>query len=213
MKVSVQLKGINDFSLNKEESTIYSCKPTESAEYIEMYMQYNKDHDIPDHFTVGCELIVRLYLDFLSKGYRIPNTYISGQKQHRIRPDKAIQEAFEACLEANNIEWATVSVPGGYAHPRDEERFFRVKHYKIELLPIFINFFRNEWLVYDAGNYFRQRDKTIKKYLPELFMNSRQKKKPLTKKQVEDEQRRVVKEFRMKQFESQCLLVPTQIEN
>src|SRR4051794_37871690 len=59
--------------------------------YIEFYEVYNKS--VPDtHFTVGYELISRLYKKVEVLGYMIPNV---GEHGSRIRPDKAVQNKFD----------------------------------------------------------------------------------------------------------------------
>lgn len=162
--VMVKLRGLNDLPIMESETAVFSRKPEERQQYIEMYLRYNKEHNKLGYFTVGYELINRLYMNLLSHGYRITNKDQKGL--HRIRPDKSAQEPFHKFLCRKYIDLSQQFEYGELVDSDDE--FFRVLHYKNKYLPDFIDFFEKEWLLTKGVSYFRKREPNALPFLAKL---------------------------------------------
>lgn len=124
----------------------------------------NWDRTKKGYFSVISELFVRLYGRFEHLGYKIPNKAFDGKE---IRPDVSVGKLFAKYLRDNHPELANEFESYSHKFPNGME--FDARQYKNELLPIFIRFVDENWIVTNAHNYFKDRDPLALDYLPKLI--------------------------------------------
>lgn len=131
-------------------------------------VRFNDNWDRTDkgYFSVISELFVRLYGRFENVGYQIPNKAFSGKE---IRPDVSVGLLFAKHLRNNHPEFANDFKM--YNHKFQNGQEIEARQYKNDLLPIFIKFVDDHWVVNNAQKYFKERDPIALDYLPKLLGN------------------------------------------
>jgi prophage antirepressor-like protein len=118
------------------------------------------------YFSVISELFVRLYGRFEHLGYQIPNKAFDGKE---MRPDGSVGSLFASFLRANHPEFANDFKM--YPHKFPSGLVVDARQYKNDLLPIFIKFIDDVWIMEKAQKYFKERDPLALDYLPKLLGN------------------------------------------
>ncbi len=129
-------------------------------------VRFNDNWDKTDrgHFSVISELFIRLYGRFEKVGYQIPNKAFNSKE---IRPDVSVGLMFAKYIKkhhpglADNYKMYTHTFPSGFE--------VEARQYQNNLLPIFIKFVDEEWIIKNSEQYFRTRDKVALDYLPKLL--------------------------------------------
>lgn len=116
------------------------------------------------YFSVISELFIRLYGRFEHEGYSIPDRALDGKE---IRPDTSVGILFSKYLKNHHPHLADQFAMYNHAFPDGTE--VEARQYKIDLLPIFINYVDTDWIPNRANNYFKQRDPIALEYLPKLL--------------------------------------------
>jgi prophage antirepressor-like protein len=131
-------------------------------------VRFNDNWDRTDKgfFSVISELFVRLYGRFENIGYQIPNKAFSGKE---IRPDVSVGLLFAKHLKDKHPEFANDFKM--YNHKFQNGQEVEARQYKNDLLPIFIKFIDDNWIVNNAQKYFKERDPVALDYLPKLLGN------------------------------------------
>ncbi|MGV8139475.1 MAG: Bro-N domain-containing protein [Mangrovibacterium sp.] len=124
----------------------------------------NWDRTEKGYFSVISELFVRLYGRFEQVGYQIPNKAFNGKE---IRPDVSVGKLFANYLRKNHPELADEYKM--YNHKFQSGLEVEARQYRNELLPIFIKFIDDNWIMDNAQSYFRERDPLALDYLPKLL--------------------------------------------
>lgn len=130
-------------------------------------VRFNDNWDRTDrgYFSVISELFVRLYGRFEQVGYQIPDKAFNGKE---IRPDVSVGRGFSAYLTAHYPEIADEYKY--YPHVfRQRGLEVDARQYKNELLPIFIKYLDEDWIINNSEKYFRDRDQKALDYLPKLL--------------------------------------------
>jgi len=118
------------------------------------------------YFSVIGELFIRLYGKFEQVGYQIPNKTFNGKE---MRPDGSVGITFSKYIKDNYPEKANDFKK--YPHHFPSGLVVEAKQYKNELLPIFIKFVDDIWIMEKAQKYFKERDPIALDYLPKLLGN------------------------------------------
>jgi prophage antirepressor-like protein len=118
------------------------------------------------YFSVIGELFIRLYGKFEQVGYQIPNKAFNGKE---MRPDGSVGITFSKYIKDNYPEKANDFKK--YPHHFPSGLVVEAKQYKNELLPIFIKFVDDIWIMEKAQKYFKDRDPIALDYLPKLLGN------------------------------------------
>ena len=124
----------------------------------------NWDRTEKGYFSVISELFVRLYGRFEQAGYQIPNKAFNGKE---IRPDVSVGKLFAKHLRDNHPAFANDYKM--YSHKFQNGMELDARQYKNDLLPIFIQFIDDKWIVENAQKYFKERDPIALDYLPKLL--------------------------------------------
>ena len=124
----------------------------------------NWDRTEKGYFSVISELFVRLYGRFEHIGYQIPNKAFNGKE---IRPDVSVGKFFAKYLREHHPELSNDYKM--YNHKFQNGTEVEARQYKNDLLPIFINFIDEKWMMNNAQNYFKERDPIALDYLPRLL--------------------------------------------
>ena len=124
----------------------------------------NWDRTEKGYFSVISELFVRLYGRFEQVGYQIPNKAFNGKE---IRPDVSVGKLFASYLRKYHPEFANDYKMYNHKFPSGLE--VEARQYKNDLLPIFIKFIDDNWIMNNAQGYFKQRDPIALDYLPKLL--------------------------------------------
>ena len=129
-------------------------------------VRFNDNWDRTDkgYFSVISELFVRLYGRFEQVGYQIPNKAFNGKE---IRPDVSVGKLFANYLRKNHPELADEYKM--YSHKFQSGLEVDARQYKNDLLPIFIKFIDDNWIMDNAQSYFKERDPLALDYLPKLL--------------------------------------------
>jgi len=116
-------------------------------------------HNVPaGHFSVLSELTLGLIGPLEAQGYTIPE---------RLMPDISMGRMFCKWLrEKHGID--TNQLPT-YKHVYEDGRIVDAKAYPENLLADFRKHFREEWLMFKAVKYFKERDPEALTYLPKLL--------------------------------------------
>ncbi|MCD8408621.1 hypothetical protein LNI96_11895 [Tenacibaculum dicentrarchi] len=118
------------------------------------------------YFSVISELFVRLYGRFEHVGYQIPNKAFNGKE---MRPDGSVGKTFANYLRENHPNFANDYKM--YPHHFPSGLIIEARQYKNDLLPIFIKFVDDVWIMEKAQKYFKERDPIALDYLPKLISN------------------------------------------
>lgn len=129
-------------------------------------VRFNDNWDNTDkgYFSVISELFVRLYGRFEKAGYQIPNKAFDGKE---MRPDGSVGSLFARFLRANHPEFANDFKM--YPHKFPSGLVVEARQYKNDLLPIFIKYIDDVWIMERAQSYFKERDVLALDYLPKLI--------------------------------------------
>lgn len=129
-------------------------------------IRFNDNWDNTDkgYFSVISELFVRLYGRFEKAGYQIPNKAFDGKE---MRPDGSVGSLFARFLRDNHPEFANDFKM--YPHRFPSGLVVEARQYKNDLLPIFIKYIDDVWIMEKAQNYFKERDVLALDYLPKLI--------------------------------------------
>lgn len=142
----------------------YSIDRTTVSNFL---LRYDANFDRIDngYFSVIGELFVRLYTKFHSVGYDIPDKAFDGKE---IRPDNSVGRLFSLYLKENYPD--LVDQFKYYLHKFPNiKHTFRVRQYKNEVLPIFIDYVDNVWIPNHAKEYFEKRDIKALDYMNKLL--------------------------------------------
>ncbi|HEX2868756.1 MAG TPA: Bro-N domain-containing protein [Ignavibacteriales bacterium] len=148
-------------SIRKKGS--YGINRLETPNFV---VRFNDNWDRTDkgYFSVISELYIRLYGRFEQVGYQIPNKAFDGKE---IRPDVSVGKMFAQYLRIHHPEFANDYKPYSHKFPNGLE--VEARQYKNDLLPIFIKFVDDHWIMDNAQHYFKQRDLKALDYLPKLL--------------------------------------------
>ncbi|HZK69305.1 MAG TPA: Bro-N domain-containing protein [Paludibacter sp.] len=124
----------------------------------------NWDRTEKGYFSVISELFVRLYGRFEHVGYQIPNKAFNGKE---IRPDVSVGKLFATHLRDKYPELSNDYKLYNHRFPNGTE--VEARQYKNDLLPIFIKFIDDKWIMENADKYFKERDPVALDYLPKLL--------------------------------------------
>jgi prophage antirepressor-like protein len=143
----------------------YGINRLETPNFV---VRFNENWSNTDkgHFSVISELFVRLYGRFEHAGYQIPNKAFDGRE---MRPDGSVGKLFANFLRNSHPELANNFKM--YPHHFPSGLIVEARQYKNELLPIFIKFVDDVWIMEKAHNYFKDRDKLALNFLPKLIGN------------------------------------------
>ena len=141
----------------------YGINRLETPNFV---VRFNENWSNTDkgHFSVISELFVRLYGRFEHAGYQIPNKAFDGKE---MRPDGSVGKLFANFLKKNHPEIANEFKM--YPHHFPSGLVVDARQYKNDLLPVFIKFVDDVWIMEKAHNYFKDRDKLALDYLPKLL--------------------------------------------
>ncbi len=142
----------------------YGINRLETPNFV---VRFNDNWDRTDkgYFSVVSELFIRLYGRFEQVGYQIPN---KGFNRKEIRPDVSVGILFANCLRKHHPEHAEDFKR--YPHLfRDSGLEVEAKQYPNHLLPLFIKFVDDVWVMEHATAYFKPRDPVALDYLPKLI--------------------------------------------
>jgi hypothetical protein len=124
----------------------------------------NWDRTKRGYFSVISELFIRLYGRFERVGYQIPNKAFGGAE---MRPDVSVGKLFAEYLRKHHPEHAEKFEMYSHKFPNGLE--FDARQYPNEILPIFISFVDEHWIMDRAESYFKERDPLALDYLPKLL--------------------------------------------
>ena len=143
----------------------YGINRLETPNFV---VRFNENWSNTDkgYFSVISELFVRLYGRFEHAGYKIPNKAFDGKE---MRPDGSVGKLFANFLRKNHPELANDHKM--YPHHFPSGLVVDARQYKNELLPIFIKFVDDVWIMEKAHKYFKDRDTLALDYLPKLIAN------------------------------------------
>lgn len=116
------------------------------------------------YFSIISELFIRVYGKLEQAGHIIPDHAPDGKE---IRPDISVGQSFPKWLEKNHpdktkdYKFYNHILPGGME--------VKAKQYKDELLPLFIKYIEEDWLINRAPIYFKERDQIALTYLPKII--------------------------------------------
>lgn len=145
------------------KSGAYGINRLETPNFV---IRFNDNWDRTDkgYFSVISELFIRLYGRFEQVGYRIPNKAFNGKE---IRPDVSVGILFAKYLRKNHPDLADKFKT--YNHVFSNGMEVEAKQYENKLLPLFIKFVDECWILDNAQNYFLERDPKALNYLPKLL--------------------------------------------
>ena len=143
----------------------YGINRLETPNFV---VRFNENWSNTDrgYFSVISELFVRLYGRFEQAGYKIPNKAFDGKE---MRPDGSVGITFAKYLKDKHPDKANEFKK--YPHHFPSGLVVEAKQYKNELLPIFIKFVDEVWIMEKAHKYFKDRDRLALDYLPKLISN------------------------------------------
>jgi hypothetical protein len=141
----------------------YGINRLETPNFV---VRFNDNWDRTDrgHFSVISELFIRLYGRFEKVGYQIPNKAFDGKE---IRPDVSVGRLFSEYIKKNHPDLA--GKYKAYSHKFPSGLEVDARQYENELLPIFIKFVDDEWIMKHSTSYFKTRDLVALDYLPKLL--------------------------------------------
>lgn len=143
----------------------YGINRLETPNFVVRFNENWKNTD-KGYFSVIGELFIRLYGRFEQVGYQIPNKAFDGKE---MRPDGSVGITFSKYIKDNYPEKANDFKK--YPHHFPSGLVVEAKQYKNELLPIFIKFVDDIWIMEKAQKYFKERDPIALDYLPKLLGN------------------------------------------
>lgn len=143
----------------------YGINRLETPNFV---VRFNENWSNTDrgYFSVISELFVRLYGRFENAGYQIPNKAFDGKE---MRPDGSVGLTFAKYLRDYHPEKSNDFKM--YPHHFPSGLIVEARQYKNDLLPIFIKFVDEVWIMEKAQKYFKDRDRLALDYLPKLLTN------------------------------------------
>lgn len=157
--------------------------------------RFNENWDRVDKgfFSVISELFIRLYGKFEMVGFVIPEKSVEGIE---LRPDNSVGRLFSTWLKENHPDKADEHKP--YNHLLPNGLTVEARQYKMDLLPLYIEYVENVWIPKRSWNYFKERAPIALDYLPKLLSGY----KELPKKKLSEFDKKLVKAIEHKPREN-----------
>ena len=141
----------------------YSIRGSVLPKFIQRFAQ-NQNRTENGYFSVIGELGIRLWGKLEGAGYIPPDNDKRGKE---LRPDVSVGKLFASYLHETHPEHEHDFKP--YLHQLPNGREIEARQYKLELLPVFIQYVDNKWIKERAYQYFLERDPKVIEYLPKLI--------------------------------------------
>lgn len=161
---AMQFKEAYINAFNKMEEIIRSQNKVDIfPKFIRRY-QLNSGNVPKTHFSVIGEMYLRLYNEFETAGYVLPDKNIDGTD---MMPDISIGRGFSSYLKTQAPD--LVKTKGKYKHDFGDGRIFEAAMYPVKVIPYFIKYVHEYWIPNKAHEYFKERDPKALEYLPKLI--------------------------------------------
>ncbi len=134
--------------------------------------RFNANWDRVDkgYFSVIGELFIRVHGKLEQVGYIMPD---KGKDGKEMRPDVGVGKLFPKWLKEKHPSVdAQTGIYKYYKHKLPDGMEVEARQYVMDILPLFIKYIEDEWMITRATDYFKERDIKALDYLAKLLGNS-----------------------------------------